>query len=79
MNIVNLDNEILIIRTDTTNSPIETELSVTEVTQMTEMVTNNPGDVVVTAQDSSDQVKPENRDKVIRGAKYRMLNIFILV
>ena len=79
MNIVNLDNEILIIRTDTTNSPIETEISVTEVTQMTEMVTNNPGDVVVTAQDSSDQVKPENRDKVIRGAKYRRLNIFILV
>merc|ERR1712079_840313 len=49
--------------TDTTNSPIETEISVTEVTQMTEMVTSNPGDVVVTAQDSSDQVKPENRDK----------------
>ena len=79
MNIVNLDNKILIIRTDTTNSPIETELSVTEVTQMTEMVTSNPGDVVVTAQDSSDQVKPENRDKVSSGTKYRRLNIFILV
>ena len=63
MNIVNLDNKILIIRTDTTNSPIETEISVTEVTQMTEMVTSSPGDVVVTAQDSSDQVKPENRDR----------------
>ena len=55
-------NEFLIIRTDTTNSPTETESS---VTVGTEAATENPEVIIVSdAQESSNHVKPENRDKV---------------
>ena len=72
-------NEVLIIRTDTTTSPTETESAETVVT---EVATDSPGDTSVgDNQESSSHVKPENRDKVNceRGKYVSCLTSFVPV
>ena len=54
---------LLFCRTEVVDSNDAAAEDAEDVTMEAEAVTDNPGDAMVTAQDTSHEVKPENRDK----------------